>query len=170
MAKLIDSPIPHPDKPHVVFITLEKDSGERVEIPVRIAHYNSLTAAKKLSYTLECAEYHSHDGPGWQAKRANRRAIWDADDKAKADAAAEAARLAEEAKFVVAPSGFVRDKEGVITHVQVTIQHHGLTYSGAVPYSADKAVFEQSCRDAFAKYETAVTEEKAALVALAIAQ
>lgn len=166
MAKLYGNPIPHPDKPHVAFALLEKDSGERVEVPVRIAHYNSLTAAKKLAYTLECAEHHSSDGPGWHAKRATRRALWDADDKAKADAAALAAKVAEEAKFIVTPQGFVKDKEGALIGVKVTVTHHGLTMQSVIP--TDPAIAEASARAAFAEYEAKVLAEKQALDAFKV--
>lgn len=146
MAKLIGSPIPHPDKPHVVYLLLEKDSGERVEVLVRKAKYDSLTASKRLAYALECAEYHSADGPGWALKRQNRRALWDSDDKAQA-----------EAKFTM------RNPRLVDGMVAVEVTHHGL--STTVMVANDPANAEANARAAFAEYEAKVNAEKQALAA-----
>lgn len=150
MAKLYGNTIQHPDKQHVAFALLEKDSGERVEIPVRIAHYNSLTAAKKLAYVLECAEYHSPVGQGWQTKKASRRAVWDADDKA-----------AQEAKFIVRAIGSTEGGE-----VRVNVTHHGLTAEFII--ANDPANVEANARKAFAEYEATVNTEKQALAAFNI--
>lgn len=147
MAKLIGSPIQNPDKSHMVFLTLEKENGERVEVLARKAKHDSLTTvAKRLAYALECAEYHSADGPGWSLKRQNRRALWDADDKAKADA-----------KFTM------RNPRLIDGLVAVDVTHHGL--STTVKVANDPANAEANVRAAFATYEANVKAEKQALAA-----
>jgi hypothetical protein len=154
-----------PDKAHALRVGLRYEGAvdgkdEIHEVPVRKSHYESLSTTKRLAYVKECAEFHMV-GPT-HPKAQNRRAAWDADDKAKADAAALAAKTAEEAKFIVTPHGI---KDGLVA---VTIVHHGLTFSGTVAKGVDKTEFEANCRTKFAEYETAVQAEKDELAALAI--
>lgn len=164
MAITIEKVIPNPDKPHAPFVRLILDDGTAVEFTVRKAKYDTLTASGKRAYALECMEYHA---PTARGQREARRAAWDADDKAVADAAAEAARLAQEAIFNHAATGFVKDKDGNKVGITATVTYHGLQWSGAVPYTADKAAFKASLEEVFAAYETAMNAEKAELLALA---
>ncbi len=164
MAKLYGNPIPHPDKPHVVYLMLEKDSGERVEVLARKAKYDSLTTVtKRLTYALECAEYHSADGPGWSLKRQNRRALWDADDKVVAEAAAAAAKAAEEAVFDMKQQGFVKNQDGQIVGVNVAIKWQGFTCTATIPNDPANAVVNG--KSAWQKAKDAYDAEQAALAA-----
>jgi len=155
-----------PDKAYALRVGLryEKaiDGEDKInEVPCRKARLVSLGPiappynAQQLAYAQECEKWH-------HKRDAAVRAKWDADDKATADAAAAAAKAAEEAKFIVTAHSV---KKGMVS---VTIVHHGLTVRGNVAKGADKAEFEQNCRVAFAAFETVVNAEKDELAALAI--
>lgn len=160
--------------PHIAFVAVTVKeprlvNGEwvevdnAVEVPVRKEKWDSLkTEKQREAYAQECAEYWSPQGPGWEAKKAARRAAWDADDEAKERAKRDAEKAAEEEKFIV--KAMVMRGEKVL----VRIQHHGLTFNGEVAKGADKAEFEANCRTAFSEYEAKVAAEKAELEALSI--
>lgn len=155
----IDYAAPIPEKPHILHIGLRDldQDGKPVikEVPVRRSHYQSLpTPARQLAYVQECREFHHASGPEGQAKRIARRAEWDAADKA-----------AEEAKLVMTPQGFRRDKEGVITGVRVQVTHQGHTCSVVIP--PDPASANANALAEWTKSKTAADEEKAALAAFA---
>lgn len=150
-------------EPHKVIMVFVKDSGERVEIPGRKAHYDTLTKnADRVAYGVQCAEHHSPDGPGWQAKKATRRAAWDADDKAVADAAAAAAKAAEDAVFDMKQQGFVKDKDGLVG-VSVAIKWQGFTCTATIPNDPANAVVNG--KSAWQKAKDAYDAEQAALAA-----
>lgn len=163
----VEKLIPNPNNPSAPYVRLILDDNTAVEFPVRKATFDSLAAAEKqLAYVLECKEFHSGDGPGWVARRAARRAAWDADDKTKTDAAVAAAKAAEEAKFVVTPQGYVKDDKDTILGVQVTVTYHGLTATMVIPNDAASAA--ANARKAFADVEARANAEKAALAAFAM--
>lgn len=176
--------VPIPEKPHVLHVgLLVPSSVERVdpvtkvvtmvdginEVPVRKVHFASLGpltapfSAKQLTYVKRCCEYHH---PTDRAKRDARKAAWEADDKAVADAAAEAARQAELAKFTVTPQGFVKDKEGEVIGVQATITHQGHTCTANIGLVAELA--EQNARTAWQASKDAADKVQAALNAFAV--
>jgi len=142
--------VPIFEKSHVLhagFLTTEMVDGVSIpitkETPVRKVHFASLGPltppynAKQLTYVKQCAEVHHPSDP---AKAIARRAAWDADDLARANAVAEAVRQAELAKLTVTPQGFVRDEAGEVVGVQVQVTHQGHTTSATIandPASAE---------------------------------
>lgn len=167
--------VPIADKSHVLHVgLLVPASLERVdpvtkavtmvdgiqEIPVRKSHYNSLTTSGKLAYVKQCAEvHHSTD----RAKAIARRALWEADDRAKADAAAEAAKLAKEAIFDMKQQGHVRDDKGQVVGVNVVINWQGFSCTAMIP--ADPANAEANGKAAWQTAKTAYDAEQASLAA-----
>jgi hypothetical protein len=155
---------PIPEKAHVLHVGLLVD-GVICETPVRKAHYESLTAPQKLAYATECAEVHH---PTDRAKAIERRAAWDADDQARANAAAEEARQAELAKLTVTPQGFVRDEAGEVVGVSVTVTHQGHTASAVI--ANDPASAEANALAAWQVSKDAADAEAASLAAFALAK
>lgn len=84
------------------------------ETEVRTVKWDGLdTAAKRMTYATECAEYHHTTD---MAKKAARRAAWDADDKA-----------AQEAKFIM------RHVSTTAEGVTVSVTWQGLTAQHVIP-------------------------------------
>lgn len=155
----IDYVAPIPEKPHVLHVGLRDLNADGKpyirEVPVRKAHYESLTPARQVAYVQECAEFHHPGGPDGAAKRKARRAAWDAADKA-----------AEEAKFVMTPQGFVKDAQGVITGVRVSVTHQGHSCTCVIP--PDPAAAKTNALAEWTKSKSAADGEKAALAAFAV--
>lgn len=175
---------PVPEKAHVLHVGLLIDGIIR-ETPVRKEKFLSLGPDKapftagQLAYALECADFHHPNVRGKDAQRVARRKEWDADDKAKADAAAEAARLAAEAeaeaarqaelaRFIVAPTGWAKDKDGNAVGVIATITHQGHTCTANIGLVPELA--EQNARAAWTESKAKADAEAALLQSFAISQ
>jgi hypothetical protein len=163
MAITIEKVIPNPDKTHAPFVRVLLGDGTAVEFTVKKEVYDSLNAAGKKAYVQECMEYHS---PTEKGQREARRAAWDADDLARANAAAEEARQAELAKLTVTPQGFVRDEKGEVVGVSVTVTHQGHTTSATI--ANDPASAEANALAAWQVSKDAADAEAASLAAFAL--
>lgn len=124
------------------------------EVPVRKSHYEALTAAKKLAYVCECEKWHHQ-------RDTTVRAKWDDDDKAKADAAAATAKVAEETVFDMKSQGFVKNDKGQTVGVNVVIKWRGFTCTTTIP--ADPANAETNGKVAWKAAKDAADTEAASL-------
>lgn len=134
-----------------VGVTVEEDGAPvNHDFAVRKSHWESLKTPKaQAAYLQECHDYHHPAGPDGQRKRKDRRAAWDAEDKA-----------AEEAKWTAKPVG--RNGDNVL----VEVAHGGLTVQVTVP--ADAADKAQAIKDAWAVAKAAKDAEAAELAAFAL--